>query len=1574
MSRHRALLIGVAQYEAPGISALPFVPQDLERMAAALTARGFHQVRLARAPWFTPNVINGEVAGFLAGAEPGDRLLIVLSGHGVHSAGKDYLVPEDIRPELAAFTDGCVKIDWQDELESSPAAQIVFLIDACREGIQRDTMGDAMGTAAWTNRKVAATLRRKVAYVYACSKAQVARFVREKDTVRDGHDVGTEPGESFSLFSRTVTELLGGPAQVSSLREFRPVAQQRIDALHTAYGKPGAAQTIRVLTEDDHADFVLFPLLEQDEVARGTERTWTEAVAGHLAWKLTGETDVEALKDVCGRLAGRFARACAEAETVLAQDPWYDRELAERTTERVGFLLLRLAEGTRLSPTEAALLTVLPFAAQAHWARHAARRKLPEDELSTFLQAFPRLRRRLRTLGESEAEPNSGAGAKSESDPPSQAPSQPSSQLPSQPPSLSGTAVRDIRWWGVHRWLVQHPEAFTSDLVACDAADVPAGAGWIRTELSTARLLRYVKEQRIAPAAAPGTTRSTALGEERQVAPSTPHEHTVRERLVSALLKAAHAFAIDPADLPEVLVEHLGISDSVSLDALHATLRQSHWLASGTGRSLSALCEHPAVELALKRHAETVDTLLRDINKESAKKGSSLTPLNSLPAYADGQQVKASGATPAKLSTGIRFRLADDRVQELLMGEQLYGDRALAIRELYQNALDALRYRTARTEYLRRTGVHAPPWQGKVLFTEGTDEHGRPYLECADNGVGMGVTELSRAFSRGGSRFVDLPEYLEEGALWAALDPPVEMHPVSRFGLGVLSYFMIADELSVLTCRLDRTGRPGHLLKVTIAGPGNLFRVEDLGPGKEAGTAVRLIGAPGRNIPSSGEELGKCLWVSPYEVRAGKGEKARLWEPGKLVTDPNAPRRGQVYRAPEIDSRDPFGLSSDASPYTWYAEGNEQLFGSYRSFPSQERPSTAAPSGQYGLWWTDGRGSVLVDGIAIDTGLFGRVANLHGAGQATLSVDRKKIQWHDELLVRERSLTGIDDLLETPGIPSPSWLLSLHKDDPVLAEAIAVRAADKGVSWKTYDWTLDIGRTGFFPPDLLLLPAVTGTYPWPVSHHDAVAALLVLCMPEPVLRWRLRALHTDLPQEFVPAARPSDLDLLCAIGGPTNQEWARFVAEISESFARVRGGHQTPSLLVRSSLSNERDLNDASLLRKLFPWRPAQSPVSPEEAATATYGTQFTAGQIARRLVELGYDVAPLGALSALTADDLPLLLIRNVGDRVERRSWNSFDAGQARVRELAPEDLLPAYSCVHLAYLYVQRDPAKAARRLAELGYTLPDRFSDRLVSPSSLDIEDRRTIRALLGHPDAVAASSTQAATVTRGQLLYVSAQGGKEPQTVATRLAELGFTVPEADSLVVLTELHSWVASQWPVGRRRTVSAADVTRNRYRSPGASDNEIRSVLADFGYVVDDAAKDSPSREIPRYVRGGALSRQHLRAVANPTYLRVAAAIANGSAEELKSRLLTELGPEDIDIPSRLPDDPAHDQTLIRCFEKPETLTRLRRPNGKGQHIHLAEIASAAIMVRRPFWEVAAMATRIGFRHDAEDWFGSPT
>ncbi|MGW7657585.1 caspase family protein, partial [Streptomyces tendae] len=700
-TRHKALLIGASDYDEPGIRSLPFVRDDLARLSTALTERGFHSAEVAESKrGITFNFVNEQVSRFLREAKRDDTLWILLSGHGQHYEGTDHLIPEDASFHVHPFASSCVPIDWSKELNETAAPRVVFLIDACREGIEQDSMGPA-GIEGWSRRKREAAQDRKVAYVYACSPGQFALFVQEGETVRDGTDVGTSPGESFSLFSRAVCDVVTGLPHAMHLTEFEEAVQRRIAELHTAYRKSRPQQLIRVRTDAEKSGFLVLP----GPVRDAREHPWVRAVAGYPAWERTDPELCAArdtLKDFSVSLAAHLSVAYETAAGSLREDPWHDGELAKRTHDRLGFLL-RLAENTRLSPTEAALVSLLPFISQAFWAQEAARRitaissydrdRTPEgDSFHAFSQRYPRLDRRLRRLRQTGSTDDS---------------------------------ARQILWWLYHRWLLQQPDVYAPQSLKELLSPPAAGSehpSWLSETLSSERVIRFIKDQRTTPFATP---LPGDLADHEPIAESTMHEHAVREVLVSCLAKAAHALAIDPVDLPEAVAEHLGISDSVNLVDLLATLRESKWRTSGAGRALTAVCQHPAVEISLQEHAHRVDSLLRDINQSAAKASHSLAPLATLPPYANSGGIRPSGNTPANLSSGIRFHLAEDRVQELLMGEELYGDRGLAVRELYQNALDACRYREARTTYLRRTGQRVEEWEGLIEFVQGVDDAGR---------------------------------------------------------------------------------------------------------------------------------------------------------------------------------------------------------------------------------------------------------------------------------------------------------------------------------------------------------------------------------------------------------------------------------------------------------------------------------------------------------------------------------------------------------------------------------------------------------------------------------------------------------------------------------------------------------------------------------------------------------------------------------------------------------------------------------------------------------------------------------
>ncbi|MFC8717557.1 caspase family protein [Kitasatospora sp. NPDC057198] len=257
MPKYSALLIGASEYVQPGIQPLRFVRQDIEVLADALRARGTDVTVPRSDKPVSANFINGEVSAFLKRAETGQSLLIALSGHGLHAGGQDYLVPEDLHPEISPVWSGCVSVDWQAQVENTRAAQVLFLIDACREGVDHD----GMGAVGWASSKAKAVAGRKVAHMYACSPGEVARFV---DAEKEGSPV---PGGSFSIFSRAVSDVLAAPSGPVDLEGLQALVQSKIADSYQRYRKLQVPQRVRVRTTDVQKEFVVAAALRRRRAA-----------------------------------------------------------------------------------------------------------------------------------------------------------------------------------------------------------------------------------------------------------------------------------------------------------------------------------------------------------------------------------------------------------------------------------------------------------------------------------------------------------------------------------------------------------------------------------------------------------------------------------------------------------------------------------------------------------------------------------------------------------------------------------------------------------------------------------------------------------------------------------------------------------------------------------------------------------------------------------------------------------------------------------------------------------------------------------------------------------------------------------------------------------------------------------------------------------------------------------------------------------------------------------------------------------------------------------------------------------
>lgn len=200
----------------------------------------------------------------------------------------------------------------------------------------------------------------------------------------------------------------------------------------------------------------------------------------------------------------------------------------------------------------------------------------------------------------------------------------------------------------------------------------------------------------------------------------------------------------------------------------------------------------------------------------------------------------------------LLFKLNREAVMGLLMGEALYGSPDFCLRELVQNALDAVHLRDVywqwhmknnalpRAERLREV-PKVETTEGQRLgvevswgFDSGRDLH---YLEVRDNGVGMSSETFKKYLTQVGQSFYSSPKFREHS--FEMLDVhKLLCTPISQFGIGFLAVFMMTDHVEILT----RTHEPDQHWKVEICGPYSFMKLTKLGDeGPErTGTWVKI--------------------------------------------------------------------------------------------------------------------------------------------------------------------------------------------------------------------------------------------------------------------------------------------------------------------------------------------------------------------------------------------------------------------------------------------------------------------------------------------------------------------------------------------------------------------------------------------------------------------------------------------------------------------------------------------------------------------------------------------------------------
>ena len=317
----------------------------------------------------------------------------------------------------------------------------------------------------------------------------------------------------------------------------------------------------------------------------------------------------------------------------------------------------------------------------------------------------------------------------------------------------------------------------------------------------------------------------------------------VHLRYLAAVLRIADVLEVDPERTPAVILRHRNVRPSSLIywwkDA-EMTIKQE-----GAGISVYARPKdarvHRAIELTINQINSELLTCTRLADQTHFEKAPGKS--SELPHRWGLSSTVSDDIVPRENSYEYidgSFRPDTRKLLQLLSGVELYGDEMVAVRELLQNAFDAVREEIA---YSRLNGDRAGRGSIAKHLSESNSVElclefsaDEIWLVCRDTGVGMSKSIIRDHLlvSGIGARH-DVLE-LERRCGLAGFS----VGRTGKFGIGVLSYFMLADQVIIRTKRSplpgDSEGHGWYFETEGVGGFGELRRDATI----TKGTEVRL--------------------------------------------------------------------------------------------------------------------------------------------------------------------------------------------------------------------------------------------------------------------------------------------------------------------------------------------------------------------------------------------------------------------------------------------------------------------------------------------------------------------------------------------------------------------------------------------------------------------------------------------------------------------------------------------------------------------------------------------------------------
>lgn len=196
---------------------------------------------------------------------------------------------------------------------------------------------------------------------------------------------------------------------------------------------------------------------------------------------------------------------------------------------------------------------------------------------------------------------------------------------------------------------------------------------------------------------------------------------------------------------------------------------------------LDCQCTSPSIDHALRKMCISIENEIRKTQKILNENNSEISESYKIDLP---QTVSPKIQALDYVYKDYSIHLNEHSIIQLLMGENLYPNPYMAARELVQNSIDACR--VLHTLY----GV-----KDLEVGVDVIDKDGDKWLVVTDNGIGMDDNVISNYLFNVGNSYYNSTDFRA-----VAIQKNIEnFEPISRFGIGFLSVFMIGDIVKIKT-------------------------------------------------------------------------------------------------------------------------------------------------------------------------------------------------------------------------------------------------------------------------------------------------------------------------------------------------------------------------------------------------------------------------------------------------------------------------------------------------------------------------------------------------------------------------------------------------------------------------------------------------------------------------------------------------------------------------------------------------------------------------------------------------------